>query len=173
MSKRDLFRLVIKLAGLYFLFVGILPTIPTYFSLLVSNGGDLASLLVFVLASLILVGIFVLMVFGTDLVITLFRLDKGFDTEDIELKYYKLSGILHLALILLGGKLIIDNLPNLLSNFIFAFKSMASKNVYPHFDNDSNVKIGVNILFIMIGYLMIAKRMYLVGLLTSRKKVDE
>jgi hypothetical protein len=73
----------------------------------------------------------------------------------------------------LGGKLIIDNLPNLLSNFIFAFKSMASKNVYPHFDNDSNVKIGVNILFIMIGYLMIAKRMYLVGLLTSRKKVDE
>jgi hypothetical protein len=173
MSKRDLFRLVIKLAGLYFLFVGILPTIPTYFSLLVSNGGDLASLLVFVLASLILVGIFVLMVFGTDLVITLFRLDKGFDTEDIELKYYKLSGILHLALILLGGKLIIDNLPYLMSNLIFDFKSMVMQNNYPHVDNQSNVKIGVNLIFFIIGFLMVAKSAYLVRLLTPKKQDDE
>jgi len=168
-----LFRLVIKLAGLYFLFVTILPSIPMYFSLLSQNGGDLSSLLVFGVASILLLGIFVLLVFGPDIIINVFRLDKGFDTEVVDVKNYRMNEILLLALILLGGKLIIDNLPNLLSNFIFAFKSMASKNVYPHFDNDSNVKIGVNILFIMIGYLMIAKRMYLVGLLTSRKKVDE
>jgi hypothetical protein len=37
-------------------------------------------LLVFGVASILLLGIFVLLVFGPDIIINVFRLDKGFDT---------------------------------------------------------------------------------------------
>ena len=110
------------------------------------------------------------MVFGPDLIIKFFKLDKGYDTEIIDLKSYRMGEILNLAFILLGGKLIIDNLPNMISNLLFSFKSMASLNVYPHIDSQSNVKIVVNILFLLVGYFMIAKREYLVKILTSKKQ---
>ena len=173
MSKRDLFRLVIKLAGMYFLFVMVLPSLVSSFSFLTMNGSNSTSMLAFIIGVLILVGIFVLMVFGPDLIINFFRLDKGFDTEDVDLKKYKLNDIVLLAVILLGGTLIINNLPNLLSNLLFAFKSMVQQNIYQHLDKQSNIKIVVNILFILIGYLMISKRAFLVRLLTPKKADDE
>ena len=59
MSKRDLFRLVIKLAGMYFLFVTILPILPSYISLFVMNGANAQSILAYAVGSLILIGLFV------------------------------------------------------------------------------------------------------------------
>jgi len=168
MTKRDLFRLLIKISGLYFLISVVFSPMPGNLTLLISNA-DLVSILIWGVTSILTIGIFVLLIFKPDTIINILKLDKGFDDNNVNIQDSSADKILLLAIIIIGGILLTKNVPLLISNSIFAFKTSVSEYLYSKANNKLNIQIGVNIANIIIGYLMIANRIYLCRLLSNKK----
>ena len=83
MSKRDFFRVIIKLFGLYWIISSLLSVIPGNISYALSNLGYLGYLWAFGTTAIIIL-LFILLIRKTDSVIDLLKLDKGFDDETIQ-----------------------------------------------------------------------------------------
>lgn len=169
MTKRDLFRLLIKLSGLFFLITVVFSPLPNNFALLISNA-DFVSILIFLATTILLTGIFVLLIFKPDTIINLLQLDKGFDDDNVNAQNLSTDKIFLLAIIIIGGSLLIKNIPLLISNCIFAFKTSVRKDLYPTPDNRLFIQIGVNIVNLIIGYFMIAYRENLCNLLSNKRR---
>lgn len=102
MTIRDFFRLISKLFGLL-LFVYILQSIiPVIgymnFPMFMENG-DFLSLFGLNLIPVIIAGI---MIFKPDLLINLFRLDKGFEEKNVNLGTMTTASILMAAIVIVG-----------------------------------------------------------------------
>ena len=67
-----------------------------------------------------------ILLFKTDFIIDILKLDKGFDEEQINLGNLTNESIFKLALIIIGGFLIIDYTPTLLFDIVNAFKSKST-----------------------------------------------
>ena len=85
MTKKDFFILIIKLFGLSSAVTNIFSVIPTNIVYALSEF-DVISILWITVASVIVVGLFVLLVIKAELVVKFLKLDKGFDDDRIELK---------------------------------------------------------------------------------------
>lgn len=125
MTKRDFFILVIKLFGLFSLVTSLFSVLPNNisFALMYMDAFSLAWIAV---AVFVVIGLFVLLVLRPDKVVSLLRLDKGFDDDRIEVGNLKSSDILKLGIFIIGGLLILDNIPAFLSHTLFAFKGDVS-----------------------------------------------
>ena len=123
MMKTDLFRVVIKIFGIYCFINFLFQLIPTYS---VSWGFDsfnfFFSLIQFVTMGLITF----LLLFKTDTLIKVFRIDKGFDNKVIVTKDVNAKGIFKFALIIIGLSMIVDNISQLLTFCYLAFKNQIS-----------------------------------------------
>src|SRR5690606_14931598 len=125
----DFFILVIKLFGLFSLVTSLFSVLPNNisFALMYMDAFSLAWIAV---AVFVVIGLFVLLVLRPDKVVSLLRLDKGFDDDRIEVGNLKSSDILKLGIFIIGGLLILDNIPAFLSHTLFAFKGDVSGKVY-------------------------------------------
>ncbi len=147
MTKKDLFRLIIKILGLYFLITtafGIFPTILTFiqsWKFFLETSSVLGNIVIILLLSIFLI-------YEPDKIIDWLKLDKNFDNNKIELEKLGAEDILKIAIITLGGILIINNLFGFLSSLLSIFKLSAHNNRW-------NLDILPNGLNIIIGYLMI------------------
>lgn len=121
MTKRDFFIVIIKLFGLYSIIYSLFSAIPGNISFALMDI-DAWSLIWIAATLIIIIGIFVLLVFKSENVVNILRLDKGFDDDRIEFGTLKSTGIATLAIFFIGGFLIIDNIPPFLSHLLFAFK---------------------------------------------------
>jgi len=134
MTKRDLFRIIIKIIGLYF----ILQIPMNMFNLVhaVHNArfpgdddwhGYLEILFIFVM-SLMIAALFTLLILKSDKVIDLFRLDKNFDSDKVAILGNITSrGLLKIGIILLAGISFIDNIaPAITSSFYIFRQSVAN-----------------------------------------------
>lgn len=128
MTKRDFFRVLIKLFGLYSCILTVFNFIPTNISYAISNFQPLI-LLWIVGASALTIALFFLLIFKADKIIDFLKLDKGFDNDSIVLKNFNESKIIKLALIIIGGFLVIENIPDFLSHSYYAFKNQISFNI--------------------------------------------
>jgi hypothetical protein len=106
----------------------------------------------------------------------LVELDRGFDSDTIEFKNFNSENILKLAVIVIGGILLLKNIPAFLSHTLFAFKS----SVQTDFESNRIIKYGelkdyiywlTSFLNIVIGYLMLTNYNYISRIL--KKKNDE
>ena len=82
MTKRDFFIVIIKLFGLYALVTSAFTILPSTTTLLTSV--DFTSIVILCLILVVLVGLFVFLVFKSDKIVDLLKLDKGFDEDRID-----------------------------------------------------------------------------------------
>lgn len=161
MSHKDFFRLLIKLFGFYSLIIclfNVLPvTLPQLLGFLTNSyDGSWTVSSMFWVAMIIAIPVllFVLLLFKADFVVDKLKLDKGFEGEKNILGDLTSDNLLKLACIVIGGLLIIDNIPVLLNQGLFLFKESIKH-------HDRNPKefwyFGVSAVKIMIGFLLIRK----------------
>lgn len=157
MTKKDLFRIIIKVFSLYFVVAMIFTTIPQS-SILFLNGVDLGSLVILIISIAIIFLILYFLIVKTDIIIRIFRLDKGFDDDNINIEKNSSESIFKISIILLGGIFIINNFGTFITTLSFAFRSMfipetaANYKFMPDVDFLKLITSAINIL---LGYLLI------------------
>lgn len=157
MTKRDLFRLIIKIFGLYSIVTVLFSAIPSniYFAL---NTIDLRSIVWVCVTLIVTISLFVFLIFKSDKVVNILKLDKGFDEERIEFQNFNSQNIVKLAVIVIGGMMILKNIPAFLSYTLFAFKSSFNNelthNIIKFTSLREYISWTMSFLNIFIGYLM-------------------
>lgn len=125
MTKRDFFRIIIKLFGLYALILTVFTYIPSNISYVILQF-DLFTLFWIFGFTVLTALIYILLIRKTDLIIDFLKIDKGFDDDRIEFENFNSQKIMQLALILIGGFLIIEYLPDFLQYTYLTFKKEVS-----------------------------------------------
>ena len=125
MTKKDFFRIIIKLFGLYSAILILFYQIP-YIIEYSQYGFELTMILYVVISMLVAIGLFLVLVFNADKIILWLKLDQGFDDQTIDFKNFNLQNLVCFSVILIGGFLIIDNISIFLRQIYLAFKSTAS-----------------------------------------------
>jgi hypothetical protein len=161
MTKRDFFRLLIKLFGLYSGLLAIFTVIPNNITSVLYQF-DVTILLFIIASTLLIVFFFLFLIFKTDFVIDKLKLDKGFDDDTIQFESLTTESIVKIAVFLIGGFLIIDYLPNFLNYTLQAFRSKVQSSEYSNMPvNYFNwIVSGINILLgyvLLTNYKIIAK----------------
>lgn len=125
MTTKDFFRFIIKTFGIYCFINGLFALLP---NMSYSDGFFSFSLVVNLIYIVVLSLIAYLLIFQTDGIIKLFRLNKGFDNDKIETKDLNTEGLLKLGIIIVGLILIVNNLAQFLDFCYLAFKKQVSWN---------------------------------------------
>jgi hypothetical protein len=159
MTKRDLFRVIIKIFGLYWFILtifGVVPHVVQSFAI----GFDLNMILIIIACLFISIGLLLILLFKTNSVVNFLKLDKGFDDENIQIGNLDNEGVLKLAILLIGGFLILDYIPALLFNIVNAFRYKANFTTVEGANVDY-FDIATGIINIVIGYLLITNYKWL------------
>ena len=124
--------------------------------------------LIFLLA--LLIALFILLIFNSHRIVRFFKLEKGFDNDRIELGNLTTIEIVKIATFIIGGFLIIDNIPVFINQTFNAFYSdIQSQDITPDFKWNWFID-GLNIL---IGYLLITNLNFVVRLLRIKNKNEK
>jgi hypothetical protein len=170
MTPRSLFNIILKILGIFFI-KDILYTIPQIFIYIPNiRSSDSLTDVIWALISIILVLIVEIifcyyLIFKTEWVIGILKLDRGFDQETIPLNIHR-STILSISIIVIGGLLVADEIPNF---FRQLFTYIQAKRENPQF----NHKIEYSLLAgfkILVGVLLIAEQRLLVNLIERQRK---
>lgn len=159
MTKKDFFRLLIKIFGLYSVISVLFSVFPNNLFMVI-NQIDFVGI-VWIVVSLLAVGLlFAFLIYKPDKIIGLLKLDKGFDDDSFDFQNFNNSNIFKLAVIVIGGILLIKSIPSFLSHTLFAFKSSFGNeldiNVFK-FALKDYVQWAISFINIIIGYLMLTK----------------
>ena len=125
MTKTDLFRVIIKIFGVYCFIEALFRLLP---NISLSNGYFSFSLMVSGIYLLITALIVYILLFQTDRLIKLLRLEKGFADDEIKTAHLKESGLFKFALIVIGLLMITNNIAEFLNFCYLAFKKQVSAN---------------------------------------------
>lgn len=158
MTKKDFFRTVLKILGLYFLAMVVfnyLPNIVAFFHSL-----PVLSLILAIVVISLFACIFLLLIFKPDPIIRILKLDKGFDDDALSTKRIEFVNLLKIAIIAIGLFLIISYLPTFLTHLLFLLKLVVKNRneITDQVDNallTNYVAWGIKILSLIVGYLMI------------------
>lgn len=136
MTKRDFFRLIIKLFGLYSLILTVFTWIPSNLPFL-TYGFELTPILLVLGLALLSLLIFYVLIIKTDAIINFLKLDKGFDDPNITIGSIGTDKILMLGIILIGGLLLIHSMADLILYSCLAFKKEVQKEGFEGILNDT------------------------------------
>lgn len=153
MTKKDFFIVTIKVFGLFSLVTSVFSVIPSNISFALMDI-DLVSILWIMLASIAVGGLFVLLVFRADRVVRGLQLDKGFDDDRIDLGSLKSADLVKLGTFIIGGLMILQNIPAFLSHTLFAYKS---SNIGMAYRAEDKFNWAVSAINVIVGYLLIAR----------------
>jgi membrane-anchored glycerophosphoryl diester phosphodiesterase (GDPDase) len=151
MTKKDFFILMIKLFGLSSAVTNIFSVIPNNIAYAISYF-DLVSILWIAGVSAIIIGLFILLVFKAEAIVEFLRLERGFEETRIELGNLNSSDVIKIGTFIIGGLMIIRNIPWFLSNTYWAFKNDIAG--IPNGSKDS-FNWAVNGLNLIFGYVLI------------------
>lgn len=158
MTKKDFFRIVLRILGLYFLAMVVfnyLPSIVVFFHSL-----PFLSLILAIVVVSLFAYIFLLLILKPDPVIRIFKLDKGFDDDALSAKRIEFVNLLKIAIIATGLFLIISHLPTFLTHLLFLLKLVVKNRneITDHVESallTDYISWGIKILSLIVGYLMI------------------
>jgi uncharacterized membrane protein len=154
MTKRDFFRMIIKLFGLYSTVISLFTVLPSSLTNFSIFKDDFGMLLVIIGSVLTIVSLFLILLFKSDFIIDKLGLDKGFDDDKIILGDLKNEQIFKFAIHLIGGFLIVDYFPKVIFELLNVFKKESSSNAIMGFAvNYFNLIVGI--INIIIGLLFI------------------
>lgn len=125
MTKTDLFRVIIKMFGLYCFIEALFQFVPNLSVSWGFNSSNFVLSLIYLLSTLLIA---FLLLFQTDRLIRVLRLEKGFDGKYIETKDLNTTWLFNLGLILLGLLMIVDNIAQFLNFCYLAFKKQVASN---------------------------------------------
>jgi hypothetical protein len=151
MTKRDFFILIIKVFGLFSVVTSLFSVLPSNISFAMMDIDTLSILWIFV-TIVVVVGLFIVLIFKADKVVRLLKLDKGFDDDKIEIGSLKATNIIKLGTFIIGGFLVLHNIPAFLSHSLFAFKGDIIGLEYNTQDKFNWIVSGLNLT---IGFLLI------------------
>ena len=169
MTKRDFFILIIKVFGLFSVVTSLFSVLPSNISFAMMDI-DALSILWIVVAIVVVVGLFVALIFKADKVVRLLKLDKGFDDEKIEIGNLKPTDIIKIGTFIIGGLLILDNIPAFLSHSLFAFKGDVIGLEYNSQDKFNWAVSGLNLI---IGFLLLTNYDFIAKKLKTEKTEKE
>lgn len=161
MTKRDFFRIIIRLFALYLILLVIFNFIPSNVSYLTYELA-LWPILIICGSAVFMIALFVFLIQKSDVIIDVLKLDKGFDDERIEFGNLSTLEIIKISLIFISGFLILDHLPEFLHYCYLGFKKEISATGLSPFEAPGLAEFwdyfrwfisGVNLL---IGYLILS-----------------
>ncbi|MFN3774112.1 hypothetical protein [Cloacibacterium normanense] len=156
MTNKDFFRLMIKLFGLYQFLLLIFTSLPRNLQLLFNDFFSISSIITLILITLFILAVYYVFVKKPDLIIDFFKLDKGFDNNEITVSNLNSDTILQIGMVLIGGFLIVDNFGYFISSFITYFKiSYMSENLESLKIFESLILGGANLI---LGFCLIIYR---------------
>jgi hypothetical protein len=177
MTKNDLFRLIIKIFGLYSVITVIFSAFPSNITFVLSNI-DLFGILWLVGSLLIVVFLFLFLIYKPDKIIYWLKLDKGFDDDRFEFQNFNQSTILKLAFIVIGGVIMINNVPVFLSHIFFAFTSsfgpdLMNRKVIITSTSKDGIYLVSSTINIIIGYFMVTNYNYFSKIIKEKNKEND
>ncbi len=171
MTPRSLFNIIIKVLGI-FLIKDILVTIPqlpaslSFFASEDTRPEALWTLLGVAGVLFVEIAICYWLIFKTDRIITILKLDRGFDQETIPINMHR-STILKIAIIVIGGYLLVNEIPNFCWQIISYFQEKRMTYGVTKPKIQYAVIAGVKIV---IGILLIAEQKLIVNLIERQRK---
>ena len=176
MSINTFWKIVVKILGIWVVIESLI-LIPYYFSSIVMVFGDgFSSNLPIAFA--VLTGIFFfyimtlrLLLFKTNWIIQNLKLEEGFNEDRINFTLHR-SVIIKIAIIIIGGFLLVDNLPTLFSQ-VYTYlqtEKIASGGVFNEARKSNSQGIILYSLKCLIGVWMLTNSRFIVNFLESRRK---
>ena len=168
MTKKDFFILTIKIFGLFSVITNLFSVLPgnISFAIMDFNAFSLAWIAV---AVLLVVGLFIFLVFKADKVVNLLKLDKGFEEDRIDFGNLKSADIIKISTFIIGGFLILHNIPIFLSNALLAFKGSMIGFEYGPKEKFEWIMCGINLI---IGYLLMTNLNFVAKIFQKVKKEE-
>ncbi|MEO9953858.1 hypothetical protein [Nonlabens sp.] len=169
MTVRDLFRLVFKSIGIVSLFYVFISLFSLVYPIL--EGDHLMSVLLMAASfMLVIIAIYFVFFIFVDQLITVLKLDKGFDNSQITLGAVKTEKIFEVILFTLGMINIVDVLPDFIHWMFKKFQSDVSHNTSDFHLNDFysgsvTYDITYDIFYLLTGLLIILLRNQIIKLL--------
>lgn len=174
MTARSLFNIILKVLGLFFVrdFLAVVPQFLSLISMFVNfSGGSAISPFVASFLSIAAYGLIAYaLIFKTEWVIEKLRLEDGFDQEVFSLNMHR-STILSIAVIIIGGLMVLNALPALIRQLFlyFQYKRQQSGfiNTYPEPDN---TMLFLGLAEILIGLLLLGHQRKIVAYIEFKRK---
>lgn len=110
MTNRDFFKILIKVIGLYSFMQVLFTFLPSQIGFLNFNTDSssmVGTIIYVVFINLFITGILYFVIRFPEKIIDLFKLDQNFDQQKISINNFNLKNILTIALIIIGGFLVI------------------------------------------------------------------
>ena len=169
MTKKDFFILIIKLFGLYSIITALFLTLPQNLSFVIADFG-FASIIYLIAILTVLVALFALIIFKSHHIVRVLKLEKGFDDDRIDLANLKTTDIVKMATAIIGGLLIINNIPIFINQTFHAFYyDIQSQPITLDYKWNWLVR-GLDII---IGYLLITNLNFIVRLLRIKSENEK
>lgn len=171
MTTRTLFNIILKVLGIFFI-KDILAAIPQLLSVILymtksdTIGEAIWTLVMTVLILLIYGIVSYYLVFRTNLIIDKLKLDSGFDQETIPMNIHR-STVLSISIIVVGGLIIADEIPNLCRQLFAYFQE--KRMTYGQTDPSISYSV-MAAAKIIIGFLLIGNQRQIVNFIESKRK---
>jgi hypothetical protein len=175
MTPRNLFNIILKIFGLFFFkeIVYLLPQIIVFVQpnkYTETNGNDtLSSLLISFGVIAFYVFFIYQLLFKTNNIVDKLKLDKGFNREEFSFDIPS-SHVLTIALIVVGGVIVINEIPNLCRNIFFYFQE---KSVSRNIAKPSYSYIIVSAVKILLALLIMGERKRIVEFAEKNVKTKQ
>lgn len=171
MTVRNVFNIILKILGIFFI-KDILATLPQLLSIILyltksdTVGEAIWTLATTVLILLVYGLVSYYLIFKSDLIIQKLKLDKGFNPETIPLNMHR-STILSISVIVIGGLIIAEEIPNLCQQLFAYFQE--KRMTY----GQTNPSISYSVLAgtkIIIGLLLIGNQRRIVNFIELKRR---
>ncbi|MDH5598883.1 MAG: hypothetical protein OEY34_07155 [Cyclobacteriaceae bacterium] len=176
MTKKDFFRIVIKLFGLYSSILTIFTIFPSVYSIIYAyEGFQLWDFMIYVTIPLFLSLLFLYaLFFQPDFFISKLKLDQGFDDDDVKIDSNNPQSIIYFAIILIGGYFFVSNFSPFLLNTHFLFKNSIQDYSESYFFgedlNDYTMKWVQSLINLSLGYLIVSNAQFISAKLAGKKE---
>ncbi|MGZ4033578.1 MAG: hypothetical protein ACXVPU_10530 [Bacteroidia bacterium] len=158
MTKTDFFRILIKVFGLYSVLTALLSVLPSNISFVLSYPDATGFIWLFVVTAIVF-SLFFFLIRRPDFIIRILKLDKGFDEERIQFENLNAQSIIKLSSIIIGGLLIIDNIPVFFSYTLFAFKESVGHSPQSY-SLKENIYWAASFIKIALGYFLVVHHQF-------------
>ena len=170
MTPRSLFNIILKVIGIFFIrniliaAANILPAIPLISKDEFFRDVTIIGLIIIILEVLIYVFATYVLIFKTNWIIDKLKLDAHFQQQEFNLNIHR-STILSIAIIVIGGIIIVDNIPLLAEQLIY-FIRMKKQNV-PETKIDYVVRYAAKLL---VGIFLVVYQRTLVNFIEYKQR---
>ena len=170
MTKRDLIRLLLKLMGILVL----LNSLPLFIGqiLMFRELGSWEMILYMALVLTLTFAFSSWLIFYPDSIINFFKLDKGFDDDQIKLDQLKSEKLINFVVLIIGGMFILHSLaPFLVEIGQKIYGSLSEgQSIFPVFEESDNTRLYTNIIELCLGAFLITNYSAITRFIAKKNK---